>query len=52
MQSQWNSISIYTGDSWMTPAKYFEAFHSIIMTNIFLAKQVPTLGPAGLVPGD
>ena len=36
----------------MTPAKYFEAFHSIIMTNIFLAKQVPTLGQAGLVPGD
>ena len=25
----------------MNPAKYFEAYHQIIMTNIFLAKQVP-----------
>ena len=25
----------------MNPAKYFEACHRIIMTNIFLAKQVP-----------
>ena len=31
----------------MNPAKYFEACHSIIMTNIFSAKQVPTLGWAG-----
>ena len=25
----------------MNPAKYFKACHGIIMTNIFLAKQVP-----------
>ena len=34
-------LVISTGDSWLNPAKYFEACHSIIMTNIFLAKQVP-----------
>ena len=44
-------LVISTGDSWLNPAKYFEACHRIIMTNI-LAKQVSTLGLAGLVPGD
>ena len=34
-------LVISTGDSWLNPAKYFEACHRIIMTNIFLAKQVP-----------